>query len=254
MPSSSPTAAVVAVAAVLALWRWTGNALRAGIDQYVRYNLFYSSGTTASDRLSAFGTLAQLLASGAVVVAVLLLAGAWLARGRKADADGEEHRRDEGRCAVGIRFPPPGEPGPGEKENGHHHSTGGEQLREGAERRETVRGRRPARIEEVVPHVLIDAGPERVARPEPEGEDCRHRGLLLGIALATGLFTRMNNVVGLVLVVVLGVVLLRRRLLFAAAVVAAVVAVAAVLALWLWTGNALRAGIDQYVRYNLFYS
>ncbi|KTR96819.1 hypothetical protein, partial [Microbacterium testaceum] len=79
-------------------------------------------------------------------------------------------------------------------------------------------------------------------------------GLLLGIALATGLFTRMNNVVGLVLVVVLGVVLLRRRLLFAAAVVAAVVAVAAVLALWLWTGNALRAGIDQYVRYNLFYS
>jgi len=81
-------AAVVAVGAALALWLWTGDALRAGIDQYVRYNLFYSSGTTASDRLSAFGTLAQLLVSGAVVVAVLLLAGAWLARGRKADADG----------------------------------------------------------------------------------------------------------------------------------------------------------------------
>ena len=81
-------ATVVAVGAALALWLWTGDALRAGIDQYVRYNLFYSSGTTASDRLSAFGTLAQLLVSGAVVMAVLLLAGAWLARGRKADADG----------------------------------------------------------------------------------------------------------------------------------------------------------------------
>jgi len=79
-------------------------------------------------------------------------------------------------------------------------------------------------------------------------------GLLLGLALATGLFTRMNNVVGLVLVAGVGVVLLRRRLIFAAAVVVAVVVVGAALALWLWTGNALRAGIDQYVRYNLFYS
>lgn len=79
-------------------------------------------------------------------------------------------------------------------------------------------------------------------------------GLLLGLALATGLFTRMNNVVGLVLVAVVGVVLLRRRLIFAAAVVAAVAVVGAALALWLWTGDALRAGIDQYVRYNLFYS
>lgn len=78
--------AVVVVGAALALWLWTGNALRAGIDQYLRYNLFYSGGTTTSDRLSAFGTLAQLLVSGAVVVAVLLLAGAWLARVRKADA------------------------------------------------------------------------------------------------------------------------------------------------------------------------
>lgn len=79
-------AAVGVVGGALALWLWTGDALRAGIDQYVRYNLFYSGGTSAADRLSAFGTLAQLLVSGAVVVAVLLLAGAWLALGRRQDA------------------------------------------------------------------------------------------------------------------------------------------------------------------------
>ncbi|MDF2045589.1 MAG: hypothetical protein K0S70_864 [Microbacterium sp.] len=80
------SAVVVAVGVGLVLWLWMGNALRAGIDQYVRYNLFYSGGTTASDRLAAFGTLAQLLVSGAVVVAVLVLAGAWLARRRREDA------------------------------------------------------------------------------------------------------------------------------------------------------------------------
>ncbi|KTR96074.1 hypothetical protein NS220_03795 [Microbacterium testaceum] len=79
-------AVVVAAGTALALWLWTGDALRAGIDQYVRYNLFYSGGTTTSDRVAAFGTLAQLLVSGAVVVAVLVLAGAWLGRGRRADA------------------------------------------------------------------------------------------------------------------------------------------------------------------------
>jgi len=80
--------AVALVGAALALWLWTGDALRAGLDQYLRYNLFYSGGANAADRLSAFGTLAQLLVSSAVVVAVLLLAGAWLARGRRRDADG----------------------------------------------------------------------------------------------------------------------------------------------------------------------
>lgn len=83
---AAAVAAVAAVGAALTLWLWSGDALRAGIDQYLRYNLFYSGGTTTSDRLSAFGTLAQLLVSGAVVVAVLLLAGAWLALGRKQGA------------------------------------------------------------------------------------------------------------------------------------------------------------------------
>ena len=79
-------------------------------------------------------------------------------------------------------------------------------------------------------------------------------GLLLGSALAVGLFTRMNNVVGLVLVVVAGALLLRRRLVFVAIIVAVISLVGACLTLWLWTDDALRAGVDQYVRYNFFYS
>lgn len=79
-------------------------------------------------------------------------------------------------------------------------------------------------------------------------------GLALGAAFATGLFTRMNNVVGLMLVVAAALVFLRRRILFAAIAVSIVAVVGACLGLWLWTGDALRAGIDQYVRYNLFYA
>lgn len=79
-------------------------------------------------------------------------------------------------------------------------------------------------------------------------------GLMLGCALSVGLFTRMNNVAGLVVVVVLGAVVFRRRVVFAGAVVAVVAAFGLALTLWLWAGNALRAGVDQYLRYNLFYS
>ncbi len=44
-------------------------------------------------------------------------------------------------------------------------------------------------------------------------------GLVLGVALSVGLFTRMNNVAGLLVLIVAGVVLLRHRLVFAGAVV-----------------------------------
>lgn len=84
--AAAAAAVVVVVGAGVALWLWAGDALRAGIDQYLRYNLFYSGGTGTGDRLSAFGTLAQLLVSGAVVVATLVLAGAWLTLRRSADA------------------------------------------------------------------------------------------------------------------------------------------------------------------------
>lgn len=79
-------------------------------------------------------------------------------------------------------------------------------------------------------------------------------GLALGAASAVALFTRVNNVVGVVLVVVAGVVYLRRRVLFVVVVAGVVGVVGLGLGLWLWTGDALRAAIDQYVAYNLFYS
>ncbi|MCC4248620.1 hypothetical protein [Microbacterium testaceum] len=79
-------------------------------------------------------------------------------------------------------------------------------------------------------------------------------GLIIGLALAVGLYTRMNNVAGLLLLTVIGTLFLRRRLNFAGAVVLAVGVVGTALALWLLTGDALRAAVDQYVRYNLFYS
>jgi hypothetical protein len=79
-------------------------------------------------------------------------------------------------------------------------------------------------------------------------------GLVVGLALSVGLFTRMNNVVGLLLLVIVGAVLLRHRIVFVGAVALIVATVAASLGLWLWTGNALRAAVDQYVGYNLFYS
>ncbi|MDQ1123340.1 hypothetical protein [Microbacterium trichothecenolyticum] len=78
--------------------------------------------------------------------------------------------------------------------------------------------------------------------------------LALGAALAVGLFTRVNNVVGVMLVVAGGLVYLRRRALFGAVVFTVVGVVGLGLGLWLWSGDALRAGIDQYVTYNLFYS
>jgi len=78
---------VVAVSGVaLVLWLWSGDALRAAADQYLRYNLFYSSGAPLSERLSAFTTLAQILSSGAVVAVSALVLVAWVARRRDRDA------------------------------------------------------------------------------------------------------------------------------------------------------------------------
>lgn len=79
-------------------------------------------------------------------------------------------------------------------------------------------------------------------------------GLALGLATSVGLFIRMNNVAGLLLVAAACAVFFRRRLAFAVSAVGTVGAVAGALTLWLWTGNALREAVDQYIRYNLFYS
>jgi hypothetical protein len=100
----------------------------------------------------------------------------------------------------------------------------------------------------VVAHLALRFGREASSRA------AGFAGLLIGCALAVGLFTRMNNVVGLVLVAVSGAIFFRRRLIFSVAILAVVVAVGAALSLWLWSGNALRAAVDQYLRYNLFYS
>lgn len=79
-------------------------------------------------------------------------------------------------------------------------------------------------------------------------------GMTIGLAASVGLFTRMNNVAGLLVLAGVCVVLFRRRLAFAASVIGVIAAVGVALTLWLWTGDALRAAGDQYVRYNLFYS
>lgn len=79
-------------------------------------------------------------------------------------------------------------------------------------------------------------------------------GLFVGVALSIGLFTRMNNVAGLIVVVVASAVVFRRRVAFMAATGLVIVLAGASLTLWLLSGDALRAGIDQYVRYNLAYS
>lgn len=97
-------------------------------------------------------------------------------------------------------------------------------------------------------HVALTRGREASARMAAAG------GLVMGMALSVGLFTRMNNVAGLVVLVVAAAVLLRRRLVFVGAVVGVTAVIGVALALWLLTGDALRAALDQYVRYNLFYS
>lgn len=79
-------------------------------------------------------------------------------------------------------------------------------------------------------------------------------GMTVGLAASVGLFTRMNNVAGLLVLAGVCVVFFRRRLAFAASVIGVIAAVGVALTLWLWTGDALRAAGDQYVRYNLFYS
>lgn len=87
------TALIVAIfGAALGLWLLTGDALRAAVDQYVAYNLFYSGGAVAGDRLGAFVTLSQLLVSGAVVAATLVLLGALLAIVRRGGEDGTRTR------------------------------------------------------------------------------------------------------------------------------------------------------------------
>ncbi len=79
-------------------------------------------------------------------------------------------------------------------------------------------------------------------------------GMTLGLAVSVGLFTRMNNVAGLLVLAGVCVVFFRRRLAVAASVIGVIAAVGVALTLWLWTGDAVRAAVDQYVRYNLFYS
>lgn len=79
-------------------------------------------------------------------------------------------------------------------------------------------------------------------------------GAVVGLALTVGLFTRMNNVVGLGFLALAALLLLRRRVVFAAALAATVGSIGLGLVLWLWAGNALRAAVDQYVNYNVFYS
>ncbi len=78
--------------------------------------------------------------------------------------------------------------------------------------------------------------------------------MTIGLATSVGLFTRMNNVAGLLVLAGICVVVFRRRLAFATSVVGVVAVVGIALTMWLWTGDALRAAVDQYVRYNLFYS
>ncbi|WP_298871047.1 hypothetical protein [uncultured Microbacterium sp.] len=97
-------------------------------------------------------------------------------------------------------------------------------------------------------HVAMSVGRDAAARTVTVV------GLFLGLALSVGLFTRMNNVAGLVAVVVAGVLYFRRRVVLAGAVVAVVAMIGLALTLWLWAGDALRAAVDQYLRYNLFYS
>lgn len=79
-------------------------------------------------------------------------------------------------------------------------------------------------------------------------------GAVVGLALSMGLFTRMNNAVGIFLLAVLGAFYFRRRLIFAFACAGVVGVIGVGLVFWLLRGDALSAGLDQYVRYNLLYS
>ncbi|MGC0368436.1 hypothetical protein [Microbacterium sp. SLBN-111] len=63
--------------AALILWLLSGHALRAGVEQYVAYNLFYAGGAALDERIDGFATLAQLLLSSSVVLGAAGMLGLW---------------------------------------------------------------------------------------------------------------------------------------------------------------------------------
>jgi hypothetical protein len=99
-----------------------------------------------------------------------------------------------------------------------------------------------------VAHVVMRSG------RDASGRATATLGGIVGVATAVGLFTRMNNIVGVLVLAGFVTVYFRRRAALALAAVSVVAATGAVLVLWLCAGDALRAGLDQYLRYNLFYS
>ncbi|BAJ73909.1 4-amino-4-deoxy-L-arabinose transferase [Microbacterium testaceum StLB037] len=106
---------------------------------------------------------------------------------------------------------------------------------------------------QIVAYSVVAEAALRVGK-EPSARLASLVGAVVGLALAVGLFTRMNNVLGLLALAVLIVIVSRRRMIFAVVVSAVVLLIGGALVLWLWSGNALRAAADQYLRYNLFYS
>jgi len=106
---------------------------------------------------------------------------------------------------------------------------------------------------QIVAYSVVAEAALRVGK-EPSARLTALVGVVVGLALAVGLFTRMNNVLGLLALTVLIVIMSRRRVLFAVVVSAVVLLIGGALVLWLWSGDALRAAADQYLRYNLFYS
>ncbi|WZH37562.1 MAG: hypothetical protein PIR02_02600 [Microbacterium enclense] len=106
---------------------------------------------------------------------------------------------------------------------------------------------------QLVAYTVVAEAALRVGR-EPSARLAAGVGAIVGLALAVGLFTRMNNVLGLVALSALILVVSRRRAAFALVAAAVVAVIGGGLVLWLWSGDALRAAVDQYLRYNLFYS
>jgi len=100
----------------------------------------------------------------------------------------------------------------------------------------------------VVAHAAL-----RVGR-EPSARTASVVGAVVGLALAVGWFTRMNNVLGLMALAAVVLVFSRRRAIFALATTGVVAVIGGALFVWLWRGDALRAAADQYLSYNVFYS
>jgi hypothetical protein len=94
-----------------------------------------------------------------------------------------------------------------------------------------------------------------LVRPSAPARHLAILAVLLGVALAVAALTRVNNAAGLLVLAVACVVRFagRRVLLVVVALVTAAL-VAAPVVVWLWSGDALRAAVEQYLVYNASYA